>query len=46
MRLVFDCHGLADIRDHFASISQERQTMQQSCGSQICCRLPYPQMQA
>ena len=34
MHLVFECHGLechglADLREQFASIFQERQTMQQ-----------------
>ena len=29
MHLVFECHGLADLRKQFASIFQERQTMQQ-----------------
>ena len=29
MQLVFECHGLADLREQFASVFQERQTMQQ-----------------
>ena len=29
MHLVFECHGLADLREQFASMIQERQTMQQ-----------------
>ena len=29
MHLVFECHGLANIREQLASICQERQTMQQ-----------------
>ena len=29
MHLVFECHGLADLRAQFASVFQERQTMQQ-----------------
>ena len=29
MHLVFEGHGLADLREQFASIFQERQTMQQ-----------------
>ena len=29
MHLVFECHGLAELRDQFASSFQERQTMQQ-----------------
>ena len=29
MHLVFECHGLADLREQFASVFQERQTMQQ-----------------
>ena len=29
MHLVFECHGLADLREQFASIFQQRQTMQQ-----------------
>ena len=28
MHLVFECHGLADLREQFASVFQERQTMQ------------------
>ena len=28
MHLVFECYGWADVREKFASISQERQTMQ------------------
>ena len=27
--MVFECHGLTDLREKFASIFQERQTMQQ-----------------
>ena len=29
MHLVFECHGLADLREQFGSVFQERQTMQQ-----------------
>ena len=29
MHLAFECHGFADLREQFASIFQERQTVQQ-----------------
>ena len=47
MHLVFECHGLADLREQFErklgssqAFSRSARLCSISCGSPACCRLP------